>query len=103
MYIGHNTSALNRTPAQSSAMGYISSSDNSKYHPTSSVYAAVTQAAASRSKGLTPLAVLCRNPSSESEFEKRTLRKLLCSEGGSGSGGGAGGGSSSPRNENIDC
>lgn len=83
LYIGHNTSALNRTPAQSTAMGYISSSERSKYAgANSSVWAAVSEAAASRLGGKQQqLAVLCRNPSSESEFEKRTLRALLSGRG----------------------
>jgi hypothetical protein len=77
LYVGHNTSALNRTPAQTTAMGYISSSDRSKYAgANSSVWAAVSEAAAARIGGQ-QLAVLCRNPSSESEFEKRTLQQLL--------------------------
>lgn len=58
-------------------MGYISSSDRSKYTgANSSVWAAVSEAAAARIGGQ-QLAVLCRNPSSESEFEKRTLQQLL--------------------------
>lgn len=77
LYIGHNTSALNRTPAQSTAMGYISSGDRSKYAGgTSSVWAAVSEAAACRIGGQ-QLSVLCRNPGSESDFEKRTLQQLL--------------------------
>lgn len=80
LYIGHNTSALNRTPAQTTAMGYISSSERIKYGgATSSVWAAVSEAAASR-RGA-QLSVLCRNPSSESDFEKRTLQKLLNGDG----------------------
>jgi hypothetical protein len=39
------------------------------------VWAAVSEAAARRRSG--QLSVLCRNPSSESAFEKLTLAKLL--------------------------
>lgn len=81
LYIGHNTSALNRTPAQTTAMGYIRSGDRSKYTGgTSSVWAAVSEAAACRIGGQ-QLSVLCRNPSSDSDFEKRTLQQLLAGEG----------------------
>ena len=84
LYIGHNTSALNRSPAASTAMGYITSSspNTSRYcsssgaSSTSSVWSAVSQAAAARG-GAARLAVLPRNPASESEFEKRSLQALL--------------------------
>jgi hypothetical protein len=65
-------------------MGYIngsSSSTSSRYAGSSSggsgssVWGAVNDAANCRRGG--KLAVLCRNPSSESEFEKRTLQTLM--------------------------
>jgi hypothetical protein len=65
-------------------MGYIngsSSSTNSRYAGSSSggsgssVWGAVNDAANCR-RG-SKLAVLCRNPSSESEFEKRTLQAVM--------------------------
>jgi hypothetical protein len=79
IFIGHNTSALNRSPAQSSAMGFIGSSERAKHASSNkgSVWAAVSEAAARRSGGHAQLCVLCRNPSAESEFEQGTLQRLL--------------------------
>jgi hypothetical protein len=91
LYIGHSTSALHRLPATAPAMGYINvSSCSSRFagisssrfagssggsSSSSSVWGAVHDAANCR-RG-SKLAVLCRNPSSESEFEKRTLQTLM--------------------------
>ncbi|WIA36892.1 hypothetical protein OEZ86_008140 [Tetradesmus obliquus] len=82
LYIGHSTSALHRLPATAPAMGYINgSSSSSRYGSSSSggssssVWGAVNEAANCRRGG--KVAVLCHNPSSESEFEKRTLQTLM--------------------------
>jgi hypothetical protein len=102
LYIGHSTGALSRMPAPVPALGYIDAAGSrstrfsypgappssssgvngsSASGGPSSVWCAATQAAASRPAGLPRLSIVCRNPSSESGFERRTLFRLLrCGE-----------------------
>eukprot|EP00879_Flechtneria_rotunda_P027195 GHRR01029075.1.p1 GENE.GHRR01029075.1~~GHRR01029075.1.p1 ORF type:complete len:541 (+),score=200.10 GHRR01029075.1:907-2529(+) len=78
LYISHKTGFLNRTAATITTMGYISHSCNSNSRHSSSddssVWAAVTAAAAARKEP--HLSVICHDPSSETDFERRTLQLL---------------------------